>query len=96
MGMLMGELTEFEKLKKITHLVKANTPHNKLVESNKGNNITSLILNLVPSSKMIHSEELMIEGNYNGFKDSEIREELEKLKKSEKVMMPKEGYLQKK
>jgi DNA replicative helicase MCM subunit Mcm2 (Cdc46/Mcm family) len=83
-------------LKKITNLVKKNIQHNKPAESEKENNITAFILDFIPSSKMIPVEELMIEGNYNGFKDSEIREELEKLKQSGKIMMPKKGYLQKK
>ncbi len=92
----MEELIEFGKLKKITDLVKENIQHNKPVESKKEDSVTTLILNFVPSSNMIHIEELMIEGNYKDFKDSEIRDRLEKLKKSGKIMMPKEGYLQKK
>ena len=84
----MKELTEFNNMKKITYLVKKNIQNNKPVKTEEENNITTLILNFVPSSKMIHIEELMIEENYNGFKDSEIRGELEKLKKSGKITIP--------
>ena len=91
----MKKLTEFNNMKKMTNLVKKNIQHNKPVESEKENNITTLILNFITSSKMIPVEELMIDGNYNGFKDSEIREELKKLKQSGKIMIPKKGYLQK-
>ena len=94
--MLMKELTEFDKMKKITDLAKKNIQANKPVKTEKENNITALILNFVPCLNMIPIEELMIEGNYNGFKYSEIRGELEKLKKSGKITIPKEGYLQKK
>ena len=94
----MKDLTEFEKLKRITGLVKESTQNDKAVKSKKEDdiNIKELILNFIPSSKMIHIEELMIEGNYNGFEDSEIKEEIERLKKSGNIIIPKKGYLQKK
>ena len=90
----MGEPNEFDKLKKITGMVKANLQEQP-VESRKDKGISTLVLSFIPSSKMIPIEEMMIEGNHWGFKDSEIIEEVEKLKKSGKIVTPKDGHLQK-